>query len=347
MDMAGNVWEWTADWYLPYPGALYQSEDFGWVFRVVRGGGNSTDLSLQMRTAVRLHYPPDTALSSIGFRCAQGGSAPTPQPTYTPEPTAAPDPTLLAQRDTVLVPAGEFIMGDNEGHPDAQPEHVVYLDAFYIDRLEVTNAQYAAFLNEIGQNQWACSGVDCASVTYGKGGTIYYEGGQFKVAEGRENFPAGFVSWYGADAYCHYYGMRLPTEAEWEKAARGTDGRKWPWGDEWDPDKVATAGDRPVDPLPVGSRPEGASPYGALDMIGNVNEWTNDWYGADYYQESPYRNPPGPAAGTGRVVRGAGSMNTRTSRWDRIAGTAMRTHGTPDIAHSGFRCVYDAGEEDR
>jgi formylglycine-generating enzyme required for sulfatase activity len=188
----------------------------------------------------------------------------------------------------VYVPAGEFLMGSTEDDPDAHPEekpqHAVYLDAFWIDRTEVTNDQYRKCM-EAG----ACREPGC------------WDDGDLNAP----NQPVVCMNWADAQDYAAWVGGRLPTEAEWEKAARGTDGRIYPWGNN-PPDCDRTnhegcAGKA----LPVGSHPDGASPYGVLDMAGNVREWVADWYDTDYYSQSPLRNPQGPESGSFRVLRGA------------------------------------------
>jgi formylglycine-generating enzyme required for sulfatase activity len=177
--------------------------------------------------------------------------------------------------ELVLIPAGEFLMGSDLAHDgrayDAElPQHSVYLPEYRIGRTPVTNAQYAAFVEATGHKP-------------PKG---WVEG---KPAEGREDFPVVYVSWRDAMAYCKWLSKktgqacRLPTEAEWEKGARGTDGEIYPWGNEWDPDRCNSTEGGPDDATVVVAYPKGASPYGLLDMAGNVWEWT-----ASLYRPYPY-----------------------------------------------------------
>ncbi len=334
-DMAGNVKEWVSDWYLPYAGSPYRDEDLGERFKVARGGGFSFDFGLGMRTAYRAWHEPDAFAWDRGFRCLQGGTAPTPEPTHTPGPTATPD---AAARDMVLVREGEFLMGNDAGDPDERPEHVVYLDAFYIDRCEVSNAQFVAFLNDIGGHIRFCKGQDCTTVKRGccRGGHII-QGRPYTVEPGYEDHPVESARWEGALAYCEHYGLRLPTEAEWEKAARGTDGRTWPWGNEWDPANIVL-GDPFVDPVPVCSNPSGASPYGVLNMADNAGEWVSDWYDEGYYAVSLSHNPQGPESGLFKAYRSG--INLSSLEDDNTRITKRGKSG----AYMGFRCavsVYD------
>jgi len=200
--------------------------------------------------------------------------------------------------EMVLIPAGEFIMGADE-HYGEGPAHKVYLEAFYIDKYEVTNLQYCAFLNKVG-NQ-AQGGVPCL---YLKDSKIEHKNGRFTPIHGYEKHPVTQVTWYGAMAYSSWRKCRLPTEAEWEKALRGGfEGRTYSWGDEIDP-SMANYGQDTENTTPVGSYPYNG--YGLYDMTGNVWEWCNDWYAFDYYSTSPYRNPTGPDKGDARIVRGGG-----------------------------------------
>jgi iron(II)-dependent oxidoreductase len=201
----------------------------------------------------------------------------------------------------VKVPAGDFIMGSNakelglrEDFPgDESPIHVVYLSAFWIDKYEVTNAQYREFMEATGHPK-----------------PIYMDEPDF----GGDRQPVVGVTWNDAVAYCKWRGMYLPTEAQWEKTARGVDGRKYPWGNEFpDEDENGIGGienlranfnSRHYKTFDVGSFPKGVSPYGAWDMAGNVWEWCADYYERDYYKVSPPENPRGPVLGITRVVRG-------------------------------------------
>ena len=226
----------------------------------------------------------------------------------TPEPQE-PDWSAMA-----YVPAGEFIMGiGTQQTSDVQigsPAHVVYLDAFYIDRYETTVTEYTAFLNTLGGNR--CDGHLCISENPAAVVNHWIDevDGVYRVRSGFENRPVVSVSWWGAQAYCDWRGKRLPTDAEWEKAARGTDGRQYPWGDTWDPDRVALPVvadfDTGVYPLDVGTHPGDVSPYGVYDMQGNAAECVADWFSDTYYLESPYANPPGPgqSGDYGHVERG-------------------------------------------
>jgi len=206
-----------------------------------------------------------------------------------------------------------------------QPLHTVYLDAFWIDRTEISNAKYRKCV-ESGPCR-APAACDWGTTTY-------------KDASG-DDYPVACVSWSQARTYCEWAGARLPTEAEWEKAARGTDERTYPWGNS-DPDCSRTqSADCDGQTAPVGSKALGASPSGALDMAGNVWEWVSDWYDEDYYASAPTRNPQGPSAGTSRVLRG-GSWYTYSSS----LRAAHRTSATEDSATPtvGFRCAYSATE---
>jgi eukaryotic-like serine/threonine-protein kinase len=252
----------------------------------------------------------------------------------------------------VLVPAGTFLMGSLEGDynagPDELPQREVTLASFYIDKYEVNVAQFAAFLTELGGYQELCGSFDCGLPRQRAGFTSYLiEEGEglaprrYLALEGYENYPINHVSWYGANAYCQWVGGRLPTEAEWEYAARGSDGRIYPWGDQRPNQFLAVFNSASyADLKPVDALPDGASPFGALAMAGSMWEWIADWYDPDYYSQSPADNPPGPSAGSEKGARGGSWPNNNLA--DRVR-SANRFHAPPDYASSavGFRCALD------
>ena len=240
----------------------------------------------------------------------------------------------------MYVPAGEFQMGltgdqywnavisagkhcsqsDCEKFfSGAKPAHTVYLDAFWIDQTDITNSMYAR-----------CAGCKPPSSLFSKTRTSYYKNSQYA------DYPVVYVTWSQADTYCKWAGRRLPTEAQWEKAARGTDGRTFPWGEGID-ENVANYADNEKDTTRVDNYQRGASPYGALDMTGNVWQWVADWYDSSYYANSPYKNPTGPASGTTRVIRGSSYEIL-----DILAATTVRLagdKGSSPLDSIGFRCA--------
>lgn len=157
----------------------------------------------------------------------------------------------------------------------------------------------------------------------------------------KDTHPITGMSWVDAAAYAEWAGGSLPTEAQWEKAARGTDGRIFPWGDRWDPDKCwnSVGKENPAQTAPVGSKPGGASPYGLLDMSGHVWQWCADWFDESYYQHGPLRNPPGPSTGEGRVLRGC-SWDGTDPIFFRAAGRAG-CRPAESNPNGGFRCVVN------
>jgi formylglycine-generating enzyme required for sulfatase activity len=217
----------------------------------------------------------------------------------------------------VYVPAGEFSMGSNAGSADEQPEHRVYLDAFWIDKTEVSNGMYLRCIQAGGCQPLAGSAMDLSA---------------------NPNLPVQGVAWHEAVAYCAWVGRRLPTEAEWEKAAGGTDGRIFPWGNQLPAVDLANFGRQVGGVSEIGSYPAGASPYGALDMAGNVYEWVSDWYAEDYYANSPREVPGGPMTGMQRVLRG-GNWSSNPDNL-RSANRFWAFPGRNDF--DGFRCVMDA-----
>ena len=281
-------------------------------------------------------------------------------PTATAGPTAEPQPGTRRVLEPagiamVYVPAGESGMGsadaDQQALADEKPQRTVYVDGYWIGLTEVTNAQFRMFIEAGGYSRreyWTDEGwqwKESQSITQ----PVYWEDGRFNQAD----YPVVGVSWYEAAAYAKWAGARLPTEAEWEKAARGTDGRIYPWGNEWDGmrgnfcDKNcelssmdATVDDGYQYTAPVGHYPSGASPYGVLDMAGNVYEWVADWYDEVYYGRSSGSNPPGPASGSLRVLRGGSWYFDRN-----LVRCAYRARHYPNNRndHYGFRVVGASG----
>jgi|GEM_PF-4727954 len=243
--------------------------------------------------------------------------------------------TVSILMEFITIAAGNFTMGSSngEGDPDEEPRHTVHLDAYDIGKYEVTNAQYAVF---VALSDYAAEG-DWQNA----GGSLTGYAGSYP------NSPVISVTWNDAKAFCDYYGYRLPTEAEWEKAARGTDTRTYPWGNTWD-QNLCNNWDGPLTgnkanilsgrgTLPVGYLPSGASPYECMDMAGNVWEWCQDWYGATYYSSSPSSNPQGPVSGTERVLRGGAWSDSGAG----VFRCAIRHSNDPVswVYNLGFRCA--------
>ena len=235
--------------------------------------------------------------------------------------------------DMVGVPAGPFLRGASNGYEDSQPAKTIHLDAFAIDKHEVTMVQYEACM-------------DAGACTMPRTGRDYNWG----VAD-RKNHPINGITWYQAEAFCAWKGKRLPTETEWEKAARGVDGRTFPWGNEKvscdyaivdrDSGMAGGMGCRQNKTWPVGSLPIGKSPYGVMDMAGNVSEWTADWYEKHYWSASPSKNPKGPKSGTHKTIRG-GSWRSIVPA--NMVTTTARASVKPDQTDpsAGVRCASSA-----
>ena len=218
--------------------------------------------------------------------------------------------------EMIFIPEGEFLMGsdkskDNLAYNDELPQRKVYLDGYWIYKHEVTVARYRKFCQATGKQMPKSPGWGW-----------------------QDNHPILNVTWHDAVAYCKWAGVELPTEAQWEKAARGTDGRIYPWGDKWDASKCNNYNTGPKQTTPVGSYPQGDSPYGVMDMSGNVYEWCADWYDGKYYASAPNRNPQGPSSGQTRVLRG-GSWVHHIPWYLRAA---VRGGGGPVFGDWGFRC---------
>ena len=295
---------------------------------------------------VDVSAPPGQQVPSVAPALTVTKSDTGPVPTVTPIPAATQNPEESSERaathlreidgmSMIEIPAGKVWIGCDETNNagfsclgDELPLHQVFLDTFLIDKFEVTNAQYALCVTD---------GV-CAEPYYQRSETRqdYYSDPAYA------DFPRVAVSWFEARDYCEWAGGRLPTEAEWVRAARGDDRRVYPWGNENpDCDKANTLDENTGklcvgDTTPVGSYPEGASPFGVMDLAGNVWEWTADWYHEDYYSISPESNPQGPEQGGTRVVHGGGF--DYGWKLTRIAYTTDHNPGEHKIGF-GFRCV--------
>ena len=247
--------------------------------------------------------------------------APSAEEASAPESPTASDEAPIPE-EMVTIPAGPFVRGTLSGGFDEQPQRTIDLETFSIDRFEVTNHQYQQFVLATGHRKAGPPSRYAKSIGRMRG----------------TNQPAVYVSWDDAKEYCHWKGKRLPTEAEWEKAMRGTDGRLWPWGNQEKPNGAnwARVQDGYDVSARVGSFPTDNSPYGVMDGAGNVMEWVADWYQESYYKESPDKNPPSPEFGTFRVMRGGGYTTTGGDL--RITS---RSKMVPDFRDEtiGFRCA--------
>ena len=258
----------------------------------------------------------------------------------------------------VRIPAGTFLMGSNTGPEDERPQHRVEVAEFFIDRTKVTNLQFALFLNAIGpsgpQNEKYFDTDD-------NDARVHRRDGKWVADSGFELNPVVEASWYGAVAYCRWAGKRLPTEAEWEFAARGgLKDQPFVWGSEFSPGGKTlantwqgkfphenTGADGFKETSPVGAF--AANGYGLYDMAGNVWEWTADWYHPDYYKQSPKENPPGPKTSFDPDEPGAMKRVTRGGSWmcaDSYCrgyrpSARMKTSPDTGLQNTGFRCVKD------
>ncbi|VEN73831.1 conserved exported hypothetical protein, Sulfatase-modifying factor-like [Candidatus Desulfarcum epimagneticum] len=247
------------------------------------------------------------------------------------------------QAQMAFIPEGAFVMGSRSGNDNEKPAHAVWLSDFYMDISEVNNARFEKFVKESGyrpQGPWRRG-----------------------YAPGQGDYPVRFVTWHDANAYADWAGKRLPTEAEWEKAARGEKSLVYPWGDDWNPRFVENP-QNDFSPVKTDAFPERAAPYGCLGMGGNVWEWVADWYDRFYYREfedgSVAENPAGPEDGAPPLKRfmdaGAGAGNERSTlkvirgggSWGRFAKenarTSKRMWANPSywLNDTGFRCAVSA-----
>jgi formylglycine-generating enzyme required for sulfatase activity len=296
--------------------------------------------------------------------------------------TPAPPPTPEDVGEMVLIPAGGFLMGSDKldvkhqaqeygsstpWYVDEHPQHKVVLPAYYMDKYEVTNAQYREFVEKVDYwfpASWKDNGyllapkvleiadlptlrnlaantfhLDMDTRTMKRDALIKAIGEQQAKLD---KLPVAEVNWFNAYDYCAWVGKRMPTEAEWEKAARGDDAREYPWGNDWDNSRLnaGEAGNWQFGVAPVGSYPTGASPYGVMDMAGNVMEWVRDWYEA--YPGSTFTHET--LGKKYKVVRGGGWGGVGHYVLSQFYRTAYRLHMRPDAMYVdiGFRCAKDA-----
>jgi serine/threonine-protein kinase len=319
--------------------------------------------------------PPDSNLPPAAEATEPATAAPLPSLTATQAPVLTPTQLLPSSSPTQgigtkkqasmdgmiqdFVPAGQFSMGSD--NYDAIMSAPVSLDAYWIDQTEVTNGMFAQFVFATHYRTDAeKSGrgyvyqVSSDEVVKTIGATWQHPHGPASDLKGQEQYPVVQVSWNDAAAYCKWAGRRLPTEAEWEKAARGTDGQLYPWGNQAWAGNLANFMDKQLNPsysvddghagiAAVGSYPDGASPYGALDMAGNVAEWVADWYVDPYPQSeqtSTVINPKGPASGEARVMRGGAWMSNDDNNGEKRLA-AYRNNNLPELSadEAGFRCA--------
>lgn len=272
--------------------------------------------------------------------------------------SSAPSRSVEAEGDMVTIMAGTFLRGSlpGDGDPDEEPQRVLYLDGFRLDRQEVTNRRYRAFLQATGHR----TPEHCCDPSYN-----LWDG--YEIDASRLDHPVVNVDWHDAEAFCRWDGKRLPREAEWERAARGTHGRRFPWSDLWDRTRANGASywanqdlltveaakawwaeegaallnqeeAHGLATLPEQALPLGATPEGLVHLAGNVWEWVADWYDPAYYAVAPERNPPGPASGEYKVLRGGSWLNHQAFLRGAVrdgSRPTMRNHGT------GFRCAQD------
>ncbi|MEQ9825340.1 MAG: SUMF1/EgtB/PvdO family nonheme iron enzyme [Puniceicoccaceae bacterium] len=343
---------------------------------------------MKPRHSVTIFLLPVVAALAVGPGCGQKGAGSDAMPEIR-EIHHAKDDSVM-----VMIPKTSFLMGTADSHPDLpsrrptvgwvkpvdvkiiraweqwaledeRPLRTVYLDAFAMDRYEVTNRQYRLFLEDVekfGDAQWAHpdqpKGKDHTPRYWKSFNPLLANPEYARVAQfdadtfTDDSKPVVGVDWWDAYAYAKWAGKRLPTEAEWELAARGTDGRRWPWGDDWQwglcnivgeksGEDVRTKGfekDGWIYPAPVGSFPGGRSPWGCEDMAGNASEWVADWYAADAYGTQGNKNPWGPETGSERVIRGGSSQNFPSN-----TRCAKRDQREPEFKTFilGFRCAKD------
>jgi eukaryotic-like serine/threonine-protein kinase len=357
LDMAGNAWEWVNDWYAASYADSSQLNSAGpasGTTKVLRGGSwhNTDDYA---RSAFRGNLDPNTRYDDLGFRCVMAQmpavtSTPTPIPIVTPVPPPTTESTLgvgsTRTRTTdgmtmVYVPGGTFKMGSDTGADDERPIHDVTLDSFWIDRTEVTNTAFAKFVADTSYRTdaektgtgWV---FDASKSQWSEtqGADWQHPRGPGSNLSGRDDHPVVQVSKRDALAYCEWVGGQLPTEAQWEYAARGTNNDIYPWGNDQPNDELLNYNQKIGDTTAAASYQRGASWAGALDMAGNVREWVLDVYGE--YPSLSQTNPTGPASAIYAVLRGGS--------WSSLADNVRSANRDYDnsvirIVDIGFRCV--------
>ncbi len=276
-------------------------------------GGSAPTAEFRVELPVSATPTPAPSTGGTPLPTNTLGPTNTPRPTKTPWPTRAPTSAPADDPSMVYVPGGPFLLGSDKGHEDESPQQTVEVAAFNIDKNPVTNVEYKKFVDATGHRA-----------------PRHWQDG--KIPAGKEDHPVVWVSWDDAAAYAAWAGKRLPTEIEWEKAARGTDGRVYPWGNTFDAALCNAQEASRGDTTPVGQYPGGASPSGALDMAGNVWEWTADWYQGyrgSVYQMDLYGT-------TNRVLRGGSWFDAAD-----LVRTTARNSAKPDFRFStiGFRCA--------
>jgi formylglycine-generating enzyme required for sulfatase activity len=283
------------------------------------------------REAANLALPAQTITTKVAPPAQPtAGLAPTPALPSKPSKVRITGKTTAVNEmdgaELVWIPAGHFLRGspDGKGAADERPQRQIEMGGYWIYKHPVTVGQYRAFCAATGRKY---------EPTWGQS--------MHAQPAGEEGKYAAQVSWYEAEAFAKWAGASLPSEAQWEKAARGPDGREYPWGNTWEPEKCVSY-EMTVDQfspgfMPVGSKPQGASPYGIEELAGDVWEWVADWYQYDYYRNAPMKDPTGPATGSHKVIRGGCSLFDE--RFSRTAARMICPPQSRDWTPIGFRCV--------